>query len=819
MRNAALCLLLLASSLAAQQPAQTPPEQDAQPQAATDAQGEQQPTDPQQPPAAQPQPAAPAQADPDPGAAAAPPPPQQPTDPQQPPAAQPQPAAPAQADPDPGAAAAPAPPQQPPPQATASGGRVSFRNLRNADLLEVIDLIARQLEMNYILDPQVQTGNVSINTYGELSRDDLFPLLETILRMHGAAAVKVGNLYRVSPAPQIPRLPISPTTDPDAEIPDDERVILNVIRFNYTTAVDIEKVLEPFLGPGAVTQVIEQANMMLVLDNSRNMRRTMELIALFDTEEMAQQRVRLFKVKNSLATTLATELSRIFAAYSLSETQSSIQFLPIERISSILVVAGNANIFRDVEDWLSKLDQPVSIGGSQTFVYRVQYGYAPQLAETLIMLYGAPGYGGGYGGGGYGGGGYGGYGGGYGGGGYGGGGYGGGGYGGGGFGGGGFGGRGSSGFGRGGFGGGGRSGGGGYGGGGYGRGGYGGGGGGIIRLPSSGAPGLPAMGPRPDALVPQAGVPLDATGELLGEQPVAGVAGAGAGTIRIVPDDLNNVILVQGTQQEWEVIRKTLQQLDFPPRQVLIDAKIYEVSLTGAFSSGVSAVLQEKGNSRLSTTGGFDSNGSVNLSIGTLVGNTRELAAALAASQSDGRTRVISAPSIIATDNIAATITAGTSIPTLASVAQIGGSDTFRNNIANVQTGITLSITSRVNASGIVTMMIDQEVSSPLPPTGSIGSPSIDRRNVSTQVTVRDGDTIALGGIMSETRIFGRSRVPGLGKIPFLGALFGSTSVSREKTELIVMLTPQVIYDENELLTKSNELKDRLRSLRRLIRD
>ena len=812
MRNAALCLLLLASSLAAQQPAQTPPEQDAQPQAAADAQAEQQPADPQQPPAAQPQPAAPAQADPDPGAAAAPAPPQQPTDPQQPPAAQPQPAAPAQADPDPGAAAAPAPPQ-----ATASGGRVSFRNLRNADLLEVIDLIARQLEMNYILDPQVQTGNVSINTYGELTRDDLFPLLETILRMHGAAAVKVGNLYRVSPAPQIPRLPISPTTDPDAEIPDDERVILNVIRFNYTTALDIEKVLEPFLGPGAITQVIEQANMMLVLDNSRNMRRTMELIALFDTEEMSQQRVRLLKVKNSLATTLATELSRIFAAYSLSETQSSIQFLPIERISSILVVAGNANIFKDVEDWLSKLDQPVTVGGSQTFVYRVQYGYAPQLAQTLIMLYGAPGYGGGYGG--YGGGGYGGYGGGFGGGGFGGGGFGGGGFGGGGFGGGGFGGRGSGGFGRGGFGGGGRSGGGGYGGGGYGRGGYGGGGGGIIRLPSSGAPGLPAMGPRPDALVPQAGVPLDATGELLGEQPVAGVAGAGAGTIRIVPDDLNNVILVQGTQQEWEVIRKTLQQLDFPPRQVLIDAKIYEVSLTGAFSSGVSAVLREKGNSSLTTTGGFDSNGSVNLSIGTLVGNTRELAAALAASQSDGRTKVISAPSIIATDNIAATITAGTSIPTLASVAQIGGSDTFRNNIANVQTGITLSITSRVNASGIVTMMIDQEVSSPLPPTGSIGSPSIDRRNVSTQVTVRDGDTIALGGIMSETRIFGRSRVPGLGKIPFLGALFGSTSVSHEKTELIVMLTPQVIYDENELLTKSNELKDRLRSLRRLIRD
>ena len=800
MRNAVLCLLLLVSGLPAQQPA--PQDPNAQPQAAGDAQAEPQPADSQQP-SDQPTPDQPQPA-----------PDQQPAD--QPTPDQPQPADPAQADPDPGAAAAPAPQQQPPtPPAATSGGSVSFRNLRNADLLEVIDLIARELEMNYILDPQIQGGTVSINTYGDLPRDDLFPLLETILRMHGAAAVKVGSLYRISPAAEIPGLPISPTTDPDAEIPDDERVILNVIRFNYTTAADIEKVLVPFLGPGAFTQVIEQANIMLILDNSRNMRRTMELIALFDTEEMTQQRVRLFKVKNSLATSLATELSRIFAAYSLSETQSSIQFVPIERISSIMVVAGNSNVFKDVEDWLNKLDQPVTIGGSQTFVYRVQYGYAPQLAQTLMMLYGAP-MGGGYGGGGYGGG-------------YGGGGYGGGGYGGGGFGGGGFGGgrgsRGGGGFGRGGFGGGG-FGGGGYGGGGYGGGGYGGGGmgEGIIRLPVSGAPGMPAVAPRPDALVPQAGVPLDATGQLLGSQMAMGVGGNQAGGIRIVPDDLNNVILVQGTQQEWQVIRKTLMQLDFPPRQVLIDAKIYEVALTGAFSAGVSAVLNQR---RASTgtrklTGGFAS-GNVNLTLGALVGSTRELSALLDASQTDGRTKILSAPSIIATDNISASITVGASVPTLSSQALTGaqqdGSSLFANTVANVQTGVTLSITARVNASGIVTMIINHEISSPLPSSGGINSPSIDRRNVNTQITVRDGDTIAIGGIMSETNIFSRSRVPVLGKIPYVGAIFGSTSVSKEKTELVVTLRPQVIYDENELLTKSNELKGRLRNLRRLIRE
>ena len=303
-----------------------------------------------------------------------------------------------------------------------------------------------------------------------------------------------------------------------------------------------------------------------------------------------------------------------------------------------------------------------------------------------------------------------------------------------------------------------------------------------------------------------------------------GVGGNQAGGIRIVPDDLNNVILVQGTQQEWQVIRKTLMQLDFPPRQVLIDAKIYEVALTGAFSAGVSAVLNQR---RASTgtrklTGGFAS-GNVNLTLGALVGSTRELSALLDASQTDGRTKILSAPSIIATDNISASITVGASVPTLSSQALTGaqqdGSSLFANTVANVQTGVTLSITARVNASGIVTMIINQEVSSSLPSSGGINSPSIDRRNVNTQITVRDGDTIAIGGIMSETNIFSRSRVPVLGKIPYVGAIFGSTSVSKEKTELVVTLRPQVIYDENELLTKSNELKGRLRNLRRLIRE
>ncbi len=741
--------------------------------------------------------------------------PADPASPQQP--AQPTPAAGA---PDPQAAQgqaqadqAPAGQAQPQGQATPTpSGGISFRNFRGASLFEVIDILARQLEINYILDPSVSDGTVTINTYGTLEREDLFPLFETILRINGVVAVKVGSLYRIVPADGATRLPISPQVDARDNLPNDERMVLNAIRLRYTLATDLVDVLEPFLGEGAKSMVVSQANVLIVLDNSRNMRRTMELIELFDTEQMAEQGIRLIEVKNGLATTLAAELTSIFSAFSVDQQQSPVRFVPLQRINTILAVSANERMFEEVNKWVEKLDKPITIGGIQNFIYRVQYGLAGDLASTILSLYGF-GFGGGYGGGGYGGGGYGG--GGYGGGGYGGGGYGGGGYGGGGYGGGGYGG---GGYGGGGYGGG------GYGGGGYGGGGYGGFGGrgsrgGMIQLPGQTGYG-PGIAP-----VPGAAALTDQTGALLGEEAGVGAAQTVRG-IRIVPDIRNNLIVVQSTAQEWEVIRQTLEQLDFPPRQVLIDAQIYEVSLTGALTNGVSAFLRERsdGSGGRKLTGGFDSVGRLSLSIGALIGNTRELAAFLVASQDNGRTRIISAPSLIATNNIPASITVGQSVPTLASQglaagAQSDGSSLFASTIQNVQTGITLTITASINASGIVTMFIDQEVSNPLAPTGAIQSPTIDRRNVSTQVTVEDGTTVAIGGIIQETNIFQQSRVPFLGKIPFLGAAFGSTSVSRSKTELIVLFTPRVIYDEHEVISASEELRTRLRSLRKLMRN
>ncbi len=321
----------------------------------------------------------------------------------------------------------------------------------------------------------------------------------------------------------------------------------------------------------------------------------------------------------------------------------------------------------------------------------------------------------------------------------------------------------------------------------------------------------------------------DLTGSYLGY----GSAMGGNYLPRIIPNPFDNTLLIQATPQQWEQISRLLEQLDIPPRQVLIDARIYEVDLTGAFASGVEAYLANKnatvtGSKGETLTrqllGGFTS-ASTMLTAGMLVGQSRQLLALLTAQESNTKARVISAPSVIATDSIQASINVGADVPTLSSQAgagglQQGGNSLFTNTIQNRSTGVSLNILARVNSSGVVTMVINQDVSAPVANTSSnIDSPSFSKRNVTTQVTVEDGDTIAIGGIIQETSTEGTSGIPLLHRIPVLGAAFGSRNYTKQRTELIIFLTPRVIYDTNQVADATEELKAKVRRLTKMIKE
>ena len=687
--------------------------------------------------------------------------------------------------------AVPAPQTQPAravvnPQAVTTGGAVAGPNLTSSkgfvlggvSLTEMIDLLARMMKISYILDPRVK-GSVSVYTYGEVKDVDLMPLLQTILRVNGATIVKVGDLYHVIPINTISQLPVEAVINADPKtLPDDERMILNMIFLKYATAAEMDKLLKPFYGEGATSSTYEPANLLIIQDNSRSMKRTMDLLAMFDADTFAGQRVRLFEIENSRPSDLVKELDSVFKAYALSDKGGAVKFLPIDRINTVIAVAPNPGVFTDVQKWIEKLDVAVktSAGAVNNYVYRLKYGNAGTVAMAIMALYsGNPMammmlqgmVNGGMGGGGMGG------------------------------------------YGMGGMG--------GYGMGGYGMGGY-----GMGGFGGMGAMGMADYTPQAMSTVPggamaangaatQAGI----TGQYLGSQAQGGQSQQRVP--HVIPNPFDNTLLVQGTPTEWEQIRNLLRQLDVAPRQVLIDAKIYEVDLTDAFSSGVEAFLEKAGTAGggLSRTLNVVSNGGVVASGGALVLRSSELLAAVSLAEQRSQSRVVSSPSIIATDSIPAIMNVGQSVPVLTSsgIAVTGASF---NSVGQASTGTTLAVLARVNSSGVVTLVISQDVSAPSSNTTSnIDSPSFSTRHFTTQVTVQDGDTIAIGGSISESKQDATAGIPLISRIPLLGSLFGSRSISKARTELVVFMTPRVIYDATQVNDASEEIRSNLKKLRK----
>jgi general secretion pathway protein D len=257
---------------------------------------------------------------------------------------------------------------------------------------------------------------------------------------------------------------------------------------------------------------------------------------------------------------------------------------------------------------------------------------------------------------------------------------------------------------------------------------------------------------------------------------------------------------------------------------VLIDAKIYELDLTGAFSSGVQAYLQKR-NSALPSGSATSraltaiSNGGVSMTASALVLRSHELLLAVSAAESQHKGRVISSPSIIATDSVPASMNVGQDVPVLTSTGTAVTGSSF-NSVNNRTTGTTLTIMARVNASGVITMTIDQDVSAPVSTSSSsINSPSFSQRRFNTQVTVQDGDTVAIGGFIGETTSTDSSGVPVLHRLPVVGAAFGSKSISKSRTELVVFLTPRVIYDAAQIVDATEEIKSNLKKLQKMYRD
>jgi len=264
----------------------------------------------------------------------------------------------------------------------------------------------------------------------------------------------------------------------------------------------------------------------------------------------------------------------------------------------------------------------------------------------------------------------------------------------------------------------------------------------------------------------------------------------------LVVDERANALIFDTTGEQYRKLLPLIKRLDVSPKQVILEMFIAEVTLTDEFKQGVEFALNN-GGWNLSTKGAFGVDGFGGLSY-LLEGSNANVLINLF--QSNSLVNVLSKPSLVVRDGVAASISVGTDIPVVGQTTQdpING-DKQTTQIEYRKTGIDLSVTPTINAQGVVIMTIDQSISNQVDSGSTVAdSPSIFERTINTEVVAESGQTVILGGLISENISEIETKVPLLGDMPFIGALFRGETEKTVKTELVIMVTPKIIEKTNE---------------------
>ena len=288
--------------------------------------------------------------------------------------------------------------------------------------------------------------------------------------------------------------------------------------------------------------------------------------------------------------------------------------------------------------------------------------------------------------------------------------------------------------------------------------------------------------------------------------------------MRVVADEKRNALLIRAPRMEYRRIEQALRELDRAPMQVLIEASIVEVGLTGNLEYGVEWYLQNGLSRGRQGEALLDSNSTSGIGaklpgFSYTISKADVVRATLNAVATKSQVRLLSSPSILVLNNHTANIQVGQQQPILTSTAAATGSNFITQSITYKDTGVLLSVTPSVNAGGLISMDVSQQVTDVGEEDAVTKQRSFQTRQIQTRVAVRSGESIVLGGLIRENDSNTRSGLPGLADVPLLGALFSNTSNQRNRTELLVLMTPRALEDDDQLRSASAEMRERMRSL------
>jgi len=647
--------------------------------------------------------------------------------------------------------------------ATGDGYTLNFDASPVANVAKVV--LGDILSLRYTLDPHAQ-GAISLSSSRPIPKRDLLFVLESALHANNLAMIREAGGYRIAPIAEGGAF--GPADRADSANAATPGYGMTVIPLQYVSAPTIVRLLEGFaMRPGTV-RGDPSGRTLLIVGTGDERRTAIDTVRQFDADWLRGQSVGLYPIRNGSSTAVAGELEKIMDTGEAGLGHGLVKLQDVTAQNAVLVVAARPQLLTSAARWIERLDSP-NASGAGVHVYKVRYGDAKQIAHLLSAMFGS---------------------------------------------------------------------------------GSGSGDSETNQLaPGGGAKTLSAAerltGGRPQTGTAGAGGDANSNGT---SGPSAGASGspfgglqsaalssafadaaAGGGGavlagVRITADAADNSLLVYASAENYRVIERALQQIDRPRAQVAIDVTIAEVTLNDQLNYGVQFYLANHIN--MFSAGNTSSalpltNGAENTGFNVIVGHSATPHVIINALHQLTDVKILSNPSLVVVDNQEATLEVGDQVPvSTGSATVLSSNNAVVNTIDYKNTGIILDVVPRVSPDNTIQLDISQEISnvvdnssssSSASSSGSAPTPTISERKVKSQITVASGQMVLLAGLVAETQTKSRSGVPVLDQLPLVGGAFGTTDKERQRTELIILIRPQIIRDSVDASQVAEQLRAKMR--------
>jgi general secretion pathway protein D len=662
------------------------------------------------------------------------------------------------------------------------GYELNFENAAVATVAKAV--LGDILGVGYTIDPHVQ-GTLTISSGRSVPKSELILVLENALRISGVVLMRdVGGGYRLIPSDDAKGAGVVGGGDHP------EGYGISVVPLRYTSAQNMLKLLDSFAIKSGMARADVAHNIILVQGTGPERKDAVDEIFKFDVDWMRGQSVGIYQLEDAAPDEMIKELRKIMddGANGLNEGLVTLQ--PIARLNAVLVVTKKPSLLKEVATWIHRLDKSNN-AGSSVHVYRLRYADARTIAKVLGDLFGSS----------------------------------------------------SSGLNS------------------------------AVNQIAPGAsttstssgiagnqangglPGLSGMsGNQPgtaNAGNSTPGIQLGNLGNGLGNSEGVSAPGLGGSSgavepgafgggnnqgqssvvtpgFRIAADVSHNSLLIYAGRENYQMIEQTLARLDRPQLQVAIHATIAEVTLNNDLQFGVQYFLANNAgsigfntlSSAATTAAGNVANqalGAVLPGANLVIGSQTNPAVVLNALRTITDVKVLSSPSLVVLDNQPATLLVGDQIPVETGSANVlaattAASNTVVNSINYVNTGVILKVLPRINDNGNVVLDVQQEVSEVANSSAATTlTPTVSQRQIQSSIAVASGQTVLLGGLISETQSRTRNGIPVLEEVPVVGNFFSTNDRSTMRTEIIVFIEPLIIRNNGDASKVAEELRAKLR--------